>query len=398
MCLTGTALADGMVRAWGMSMAHTAVGRGLGAVDWNPANLALDQGLAVGIASAAADVNNNAFSLYRYNEIAGGTLSEFDKQWILDEIPAEGLNLAADVHASALGLRMGPFAVTARGLGGASGNLDRDFFNLVLLGNQVGESVSFDDTQGEGYAVGAATVSFATPLWTSYWGRLSAGFNVSYLQGIFEMHVEEASGSFVTNFTEIQGHADAAVVTAMGGNGWGMDLGLALQAPRGWVLGLVVDNLLGTVHWNRDVERHLFEVDADSINVMQDDFDAAVTQTDTTLSIDPYSQRLPRRLRLGASNQFGRWLLAADLSQGLENRAGVSNRPQLSCGTEFRVLSWIHPRAGFTVGGLSRQSLAVGLGVLAGPWRLDLAALNRGTLVPGDGKGLALAVGTSLEF
>jgi len=61
-------------------------------------------------------------------------------------------------------------------------------------------------------------------------------------------------------------------------------------------------------------------------------------------------------------------------------------------------LGWLHPRAGFTVGGISGQSLSVGLGLLAGPWRLDLAVLNRGTFVPGDAKGIALAAGSSLEF
>lgn len=396
--VTGSARAGGMVRAWGMSKAHTSVGRGLGAVDWNPANLALDQGREVGLASAAADLNNNSFSLYRYNEIAGGTLTEYDKQWILADIPPEGLNLAADVHASALGLRLGPLAVTTRGLGGGHGNLDRDFFSLVLLGNEVGQAVSFNDTYGEGYAVGAATVSFATPLLTATWGRLAAGCNVSYLRGIFEMHVEEAGGSLTTTFTEIQGQAQAAVVTATGGNGWGMDVGLALQAPRGWVCGLVVDNLIGAVHWHRNVERHLFTLDADSINALQEDFAAAVTQRDTTVSIAPFDRRLPRRLRLGVSNQFGAWLLAADLGQGLENRAGTSTRPALSVGTELRALGWIHPRAGVTLGGLNGQSLAAGLGVLVGPCRLDFAALNRGTLVPGDAKGLALAFGSSLEF
>ncbi len=396
--LPGGARAEGTVRAWGMSTAHTAVGRGLGAVSWNPANLALDDGVAVGIAAAAVDLHNNAFSLYRYNEIMGGNLTRTDKQWILETIPAEGLSLAAEVHASALGLRAGPIAVTLRGLGGASGNLDRDFFDLVLLGNEVGQSVSFDDTYGEGYAVGAATLSYATPIWTGLWGRLTAGCNLSYLQGFFQIHVEEAGGSLVTHFTEIQGHAAASVVTATGGNGWGVDLGLALQTQRGWVLGLVADNLLTDLQWTNDPERHLFSVAADTINVMQEDLSAAVATSDTMQSIDPFERNLPRRLRLGASNQLGAWLLAGDISQGLDNRAGTTTRTAFSAGAELHALGWLHPRAGFTVGGLSGQSLSLGLGLLAGPWRLDLAVLNRGTFVPGDAKGIALAAGSSLEF
>jgi hypothetical protein len=188
------------------------------------------------------------------------------------------------------------------------------------------------------------------------------------------------------------------MVTATGGRGYGMDLGFALEAERGWVFGLVVDNLLGSMTWDGDPERHLFSVSADTINIMNEDFDAAVTDTDTTLSIGSYQRQLPRSIRIGAANQFGSWLIAADINQGLEKRAGTSTTPAVSAGTEWRQLSWLYPRAGFTVGGRDGSSLAMGLGFRLGPWRLDLAAVNRGTLIPGDSKGLALAAGTSLEF
>ncbi len=88
--LPSQAQAQGSIRAWGMGGALTASSRGLDAVEFNPANLALTQGTNVGLAGVALDVNNNALSLDRYNEITGSYLNESDKEQLLDDIPDSG--------------------------------------------------------------------------------------------------------------------------------------------------------------------------------------------------------------------------------------------------------------------------------------------------------------------
>ncbi len=111
---------------------------------WNPANLVIrrDGGFQLGLASVAVDVNNNSFSLQRYNEVSGATLTKADKQRLLDDIPGEGLILDANVRASVLGFCAGPFALSFEGIGGGSGTLDKDFFDLILMGNEIGQSFS----------------------------------------------------------------------------------------------------------------------------------------------------------------------------------------------------------------------------------------------------------------
>jgi hypothetical protein len=126
--------------------------------------------------------------------------------------------------------------------------------------------------------------------------------------------------------------------------------------------------------------------------------ETALAEHDTTYGISPYSKGLPRRLRLGASRYLGNWLVALDLRQGLESRAGVTTQPALSAGAEFRALAWLHPRAGICLGAGTQAGIAGGLGWRIGPWRLDLAAVNRGGLWPQNTKGLALAAGSSLVF
>ncbi len=395
----GVALAQGSARAWGMGGAATATARGLDAVDWNPANLALARpGFSLGLASVAADLHNNAFTLSRYNEISGATLTTADKERILRDIPDGGFAVQADVRAAAGGLGLGNVALTFAALGGGTGRVAKDFFDLVLMGNPIDRAFTFDGTGGEGYAVGAATLSAGVPLVTGFRTRLCAGANLRYLRGIYELHFEEATGGLVTTMDGVAGDARASYVSAGGGVGWAVDLGLALQAPRGWTLGLACDNVTSAMDWDGDPERRTWTVRADSLNATQEDLDALVADSDTTVAVSPYRTTLPRRLRLGAGNAFGPLQVALDVAQGLEDRAGTTTRTEFRTGVEWRLCGWLLPRAGAALGGAAGRGASAGLGLRAGPWRLDVAAVNRGRFWPRDTKGLAVAAQTRLEF
>ncbi len=392
-------LAQGQVRAMGLSGAYTGAARGLDAVDWNPANLALDgdRGLSVGLASVSLDLNNNAFSLARYNEITGAVLTSADKDKILRDIPNEGFILDANMHASVLGFSMGSFALTFQGLAGGSGVLDKDFFDLILMGNEIGQSFSFENTDGEAYAVGAATLSYATPVITRRSYRLSAGINARYLYGLYDFTVENASGSIVADMDGVSGEANASVLTSQGGSGYAIDMGLALQLPRGWTMGLAVSNAMSNLNWDTDVERRIWSAYGDSVTASTDDIDARITESDTTYAAAAYSRSLPTMVRIGASNRFGPLLLGVDFSRGIEKRAGVSDKLAMDLGMEWRLTSWLLPRLGLGFGGEVRRG-AAGLGLGIGPVRWDLAVANRGKIIPNDTKGLAFASGLSLDF
>ncbi|MFO7654539.1 MAG: DUF5723 family protein [Candidatus Krumholzibacteriia bacterium] len=393
----GPARGQGSARAWGMGGAHTASARGLEAVQFNPANLAFSPGATVGLAAAGADVRNNAFSLERYNEIMGATLTSADKEQILSEIPAGGLSLDGDVRVSALGLHAGRFAASVHGFAAGRGNLDRDFFDLVLFGNEPGETVDFTDTHGEGHAVGAFTLSGGLPVARTGGALLAIGANLHYLRGIYEMHVERAGGSLATSLDAISGAAVVEALTAEGGHGYAVDLGAALQTGN-WTLGLALDNLASRLVWDRNPERHVYAVTAGDLYLMHDDLDAAVVSSDTTHVTDAYRTSLPARLRAGASRQLGRVLVAADLTQGLADRAGASTSPRLSAGIELGVAGFLLPRLGMAAGGDRGFSSAAGLGLAIGCWRLDLAAVNSGGLAAGSSRGVGFAAGSSLVF
>jgi len=210
--------------------------------------------------------------------------------------------------------------------------------------------------------------------------------------------VENASGSITTTMDEIAGDAELALVTASGGTGYGVDLGAALEAPLGWTFGLTLVNVLSSMSWIGSPERMEFSLSAVDINLVNEDFDAAVADADTTYAIDAYSTSLPRSLRLGASNTFGKLLVAADYVQGLEGRYGVSTTPQFNAGLEWRPVGAVRPRFGLSAGGRVGQSIAGGLGMKFGPWRMDFAVVNRGGYLPYDLRGLGFAFGSLLEF
>jgi hypothetical protein len=398
-CGAGPVLAQGQVRAMGMSGAYTGAARGLDAVDWNPANLALngERGPSVGLASMSFDLNNNAFSLAAYNEYTGATLTTEDKEKILRDIPNEGFMLNADVNASVLGFCSGPFALTFQGLAGGSGVMDKDFFELVLMGNEIGQSFNFDNTDGDAYAVGAATLSYARPLVTRHAYRLSAGVNARYLYGLYDFTIEDASGGLVAEMDGVQGEATAAMLMSQGGSGYAIDAGLALQLPRGWTLGLAVRNLTSHLNWDKKVERHVWSAVGEGITATTDDFESQITQSDTTYAAPAYVRSLPTVVRFGASNRFGPLLLGVDISRGLESRAGVSDNTALDLGVEWQLTSWLQPRIGLGFGGEVRRA-AAGLGIGIGPVQWNLAVANRGQIIPGDTKGLAVASGLGLDF
>ncbi|MEZ4388675.1 MAG: DUF5723 family protein [Candidatus Krumholzibacteriia bacterium] len=398
LALAATPAWAGDARAVAMGGAHTAAARGLDAAVWNPAALAFSPGTTLGLAGVSVDLHNNSFSLGRYNEVSGAELSEADKQRLLADIPDGGFRLDTVARVGALGLQVGRLALSTGAVAAGRGNLDRDFFDLVLFGNELGETVDFSDTWGDGHAVGKAALSWGQPVYEGVLGRMAVGVTASYLYGIYEMHVEEAYGSVTTAMTEISGTAYASAVTADQGSGYGLDLGYAWQTPGGWTFGLALDNVLGSVTWSGNVERHEFRVDAADINVFNDDLDNAVADSDTSYAAAAYTTSLPRRARLGAAWDRGTLLVAADWVQGFGDRAGSSTTPQLNLGAEWRPLGFLRPRGGAMLGGAGGVGLAGGLGLDLLWWQIDLAVVHRGGFSSDATRGLGFAVSSQFVF
>ena len=91
------ASAQGSIRAWGMGGALTASARGLDAVEFNPANLALSDGTNVGLAGVAGKAELTILA-------EGKTFQREKRQLIETVAPArlEGVDLERDARAGAM--------------------------------------------------------------------------------------------------------------------------------------------------------------------------------------------------------------------------------------------------------------------------------------------------------
>ncbi len=388
------ARAGGDARALGMGGVSTANSHDLDAAGGNPAFLAFSRGMTVGLAGGTVDLQNNSFTLARYNQVAGTTLSEADKAQLLADIPEDGFGLDLQVDAGALGMQTGNMAFTTSALGAGDGTLDKDFFDLVLFGNTPGETVDFSSTRGQAYGVARAGLSWGWRLGGLAGGDLAAGLTASYIRGLYEVHVEDAWGSVSTAMTGIDGRAYAAAVVAEGGEGYGVDLGVAWR--RGpLAMGLALDNAVTRIDWNGTVERTEYTV---ALSASAGSLDNALTDSDSTYAVAGYRSELPRRVRLGGAVDLGSLTVAGDWVQGLEDRAGTSTEPLVRLGAEWRPFGLLTPRIGAAVGGGLEPGLAAGLGLKVGFWRLDVAALQRGGLGADHGKGLGVGASTRFVF
>ncbi len=392
-----TVRAQGGVRAWGLGGALTAAARGLEAVQYNPANLALDRGTSLGLASAAVMVGNNSLSLDRYNEINGSYLDTADKDLLMADIPAEGFRLDADVRVSAAGFRSGPFAFTLGARGQGRGNLDRDYFDLALYGNQVDQKVDFSNTWGGGYAVGMATISWGTALLRKPGSTLAVGCNLHYLQGLYEIHIAHAGGTLDTSLADIDGQAYVDALSAEGGTGYGLDLGLAWQRGN-WDLALAVDNVRAAVDWDKGLQEDSYSITATAVTLLDGELDTAVIDRHDTRVAAPYRTHLPRSYRLGIAHRTGSLLTSADLAYEEGVTADQPSRSRAAAGAEYRLVSWLTPRVGLRLDEFAGTGGSIGLGIGAGPWRIDAAAMTTGGLMPGSAKGFGAAVGTYVSF
>ena len=393
------ALAQADVRAMGMGGAWTAMSRGMEAVDWNPANLSLSKPHHFYLgANAAMGLQTNSFALDMYNTYSGEFITEQDKLDILAEIPEEGMVMDVGTNLSAFGLSIGPFALTVQGVAHMKGTLDKDFFNLVMLGNEIDQEFSFDDTEAAGSAYTSYTLTYALPIYTSLEYRLSGGVNYRFLSGYYNMDVEPASGGLVTRTDGFYGNAEASVVTAEGGTGHALDFGLALEAPRGWTFGFALNSLTSNMTWDDETERHVYTVSFDSISVATDDIEDAIADTDTTYAIDSYETKLPKVMRIGASNSWRSLRYAIDIEKGFDDLPGSADKMGLNLGAEWKLTGWFRPRVGMGFGGKYSGHSSFGLGMHVGPLYLDFAVENRGRVMPGDTKGLAAGFGLTMRI
>ncbi len=400
--IVGGISATGWDDARGIAMAgsYSAVADGYDAIGVNPANLALSSrpGPRLQILGLGSLLNNNAFSVGDYKKYNGEYLSDTDKREILDKIPESGLEFRGHSAVSALSFSAGPLALSTTVEASGSGNISKDIVELAFFGNKIGETVSISDADAEGVVHGDLNIAYGRKVKTFNWGEVTAGINFKYIKGLAYFEVSEATGNVTTEADGIDGDGRVVVRSALGGSGYGLDVGTAVSFRNDWRFSAGITNLASKINWNKDTKENEYTYELISLTAENANDDSSAISEETEYEIGAFSTSLAPEISFGASHSLGSFLFASDLKIGLANRAGANRVPQLSLGTEFTGIGFLPLRGGLAFGGLNGTSLALGGGLRLSSFFLDVAWASSGTALPSLGRGASFAISTGINF
>lgn len=384
-------------RGMALGGAYSAVARGAEAVNWNPAVLGLRSAprFSLLLPGAGLAFQNSSFTLNDYRRYNGAVLTEQDKTAILGKIPNEGLGLDFDSGANVLALSVRRFAFAASVASASNLKFSRQFIDLALNGNQFEQTYDFSATDGEGFAAARFAISYGQPVSMPGFRDFALGISLKYLMGLAVAEVTSASGSFLTDFQGLHGNGRVDLRTALGGGGLSLDFGAAGQLSERFALTLGFQNIINNIQWKTEVRNYTYGVRVDSITVER------LSETDADSLIDDYSEeatgtafnsKLPKQILVGAAYTTRAFVYAFEYIQAFSNAPGVSTKPVLATGIEYRGIPFLPLRLGAALGGNQGALTSLGFGLNFWGFSLNFASqAYRGFLIPGTGRGIALA-------
>jgi hypothetical protein len=313
----------------------------------------------------------------------------------LARVPNSGFRGEFDAEVQPMGVSIGSVALTAHGLGASDFTLSKDIFDLALNGNELNRVYEVGDSEGEGWGISSFGLSTAFRLGFPVFQEFTVGVTAKYLKGFAYAKVREAASSITTETDRAYGSGTLVIDSALGGSGFAFDMGAAARLNQNWTLSASLTNAMSSINWNKDTERFTYSFSADSVSVNQieeSDIDSVFVDSDETVEIEPFTSSLPSELRIGIARTTKLFTIALDLRQGLERTAGVSTTPEISVGSELRLIGFLPLRGGLSVGGKRGLSSAVGFGFDLSLLTLDFAVASQGGIVGGPGVGMAFGM------
>jgi hypothetical protein len=252
-------------RAVGMGGAGMVYASGVDAIEWNPANLALEGGWNVSIGEVGAAALLSGLTLEDFRSIIDddGTASQ-----IIDDLPASGLTLTTSTegYLTNMGAEGEDLPTTGSALptiGLAFGSLGvrirSRVLNEIRMSKELADLINdgFDASEMQDYRVGDtgfSTASFTeiTAAYGTMLGdRMAIGVGGRYVRGnkLVEMRFFEPVLDLVNETADVT----AAAIEAPGGSGYGLDVGLALELVAGFRLSASATNVVQKMTWDDDL-------------------------------------------------------------------------------------------------------------------------------------------------
>jgi hypothetical protein len=429
-----------------MGGAMTSLAEGIHAVGYNPANLAFStKDFSLNLGGFTYALENNLLSIEKYNLFSGADFVDtlhsdyVDKQEFLNDVPDDGLRIRTILHFPIPGINWtrGITAFSSEVLVFGDLGLPKGLFQLIMEGNIVGDSLDLSLNE-QLQAAAEWGFSFAIPA-----GDAAFGFTLKYLQGLFHIGVDpdSSSGYFLTDTTGFEGEGRYLIKQAIGGGGFGLDIGFATREVNGYRLGISLINAIGKIHWLgpsltkdllggaiqglmpwreneyylytysvREVTAGKFLQDMPMDSLFQND-QYTVIETETGLvrsdsltnedleDVDPqpFVTDYPSLFRIGVSKRietFG--LVSVDLITGFSDYLWSTRGWQLAIGVEMLGTPNLPLRMGLRYGGQEELQVGLGFGIHKGPFQFDAALAFHNGVWLHTTKGVSLAIGFTL--
>jgi hypothetical protein len=386
-------------RALGMGGAYIGVARGQESLWQNPANLGLPNSphwsagiptLSVGLGTRGIEPDHLEH-LLQYNE-----LSAEERAALLNEIPASGTGVDVDLRAPLFALQVRRFAVGVSYQVVGSHTVNRSVVDLLLNGFDSKNVYTIDNTEGTRAAFWDVAGAYGRRI-----GPVSVGATLHYF--IPRELVRSALVDVDTTFSVLPGfrvptdiQVTYAGVSATGGSGFGVDLGVAAEPIPGLTLSAAVENAVNTVQWSDDLRVRTVTLDREDYQEggdpeqLQAEYEASEREYNQAIdAVQPFSrladsvlalrdQGLPTVLRAGAAYRLGTGTtLAAGFHTELDDSpAGALWDQQLSLGVQQKI-PLVTLRAGFATDMEDGNLLSGGLSL--GPIQLGVARVKSGS-------------------
>ncbi len=358
--------------------------RGLASAWRNPSHLALPDGpsWSVGMIGAQASIGNTAFGLGDYRAYNGQYLDEEAKSDILEAFGSEGVSIHATGTGALPGVQIGSIALFSTTSIVSRATISRAWAELALEGVRMYDPIHLGATSGELDAWTEVGIAMGRGI-----GALSLGGSVKWLRGHF--HAEsEATGDLAPTIEDgvisaVGTSGSLLATTAEGGQGWGIDLGLAFNFGS-TTFSAAASNLLASIHWDANPRLSGLRYDE------QLDFGEELEEPEEVdESIDPFDAALPVVWRAGVAHPLASRLLVVAAMTRVDDLSAFGG------GLELRLLSWLPLRAGGGFSSLDGPIYTTGFGLSPGPIALDFGVGHRGGLFDGA-SGLDLAFSLAL--
>ena len=448
---------DARTVAMGSPTAVTATG--VYSILGNPANLTM-QGATIQIStllplpSFNAATGNDFMSFNEFNYYFGGVddgsgnlvgryLNDTEKATLLSQFDDENriqtstaINLFS-ISVSA-GKEIGNFGFSINDIVGQRTGIPKDFVDLLLNGNELGRTYNLSNFVLSTSYLREFDFSYArdfSSLMDGVFESFSAGITLKLVHGYAYSEIETIGTTIKTMddhsiLIENDFKANLAMSPDFGiewdwddrkkvsnispflspaGTGFGLNIGFAAKLDSIWTFGLSVTDI-GSVNWDVDpisYESHgSFLITDVTDSTMSDSLSAALEPIGSYS--DGFTSSLPTVLRLGASfrldrflkgNFPGEMLLVVGYNQGFNNSLNNTTKALLSLGFEWKPISQIPIRSGFTFGGFDGFAWSLGIGLDVDFLELNIASADMISVLQGnDTRVVQFTVGSRWKF